>query len=266
MSTRTSLSVSLSILTILVFGCSGQGIPPFPPTEKHPVTDEYYAVKVVDDYRWLDDLGKPEVRKWNDAQNAYTRQVIDRFQSWEPLYEKIRALVADTSARYYSLVRRARLFAMKRQPPKNQPFLVVLPSLTDFASEKIVVDPTRIDTSGSTSIDWYVPSHDGRLVALSLSKNGSEDGTGYVFEVETGRKLDDEVPRVSYPTGLGDIEWNADNTGFYYTRYPQGEERPKEDLNFYQQVYFHRLGTPAGSDTYVIGKDFPRIAEIQLSS
>src|SRR5205814_6592556 len=49
-------------------------------------------------------------------------------------------------------------------------------------------------------------------------------------------------------------------------RYPQGSERSKEDLNFYQQVYFHKLGTPATEDTYVIGKEFPRIAEVALSS
>ena len=53
-------------------------------------------------------------------------------------------------------------------------------------------------------------------------------------------------------------------SGFYYTRYPQGSERPERDANFYQQVYFHRLGSKSSEDTYVIGKDFPRIAEIQL--
>src|SRR5205823_8611785 len=46
--------------------------------------------------------------------------------------------------------------------------------------------------------------------------------------------------------------------------YPRGSERPKEDLDFYQQVYFHKLGTPTAGDAYVIGKDFPRIAEIGL--
>ncbi len=68
---------------------------------------------------------------------------------------------------------------------------------------------------------------------------------------------------ISLPRG-GSIDWNKDGTGFYYTRYPRGNERPPEDANFYQQVYFHKLGTKSSDDTYVIGKDFPRIAEIQL--
>jgi prolyl oligopeptidase len=35
-------------------------------------------------------------------------------------------------------------------------------------------------------------------------------------------------------------------------------------LDFYQQVYFHRLGTSADEDRYELGKDFPRIAECRL--
>jgi prolyl oligopeptidase len=103
-------------------------------------------------------------------------------------------------------------------------------------------------------------------VAVSLSENGSEDGSVHVFDVSTGKELPDVVPRVQYPTGGGGLEWNADDTGFYYTRYPQGNERPKEDANFYQQVYFHKLGSPATEDTYVIGREFPRIAENRIAT
>ncbi|MCP4713083.1 MAG: S9 family peptidase, partial [Planctomycetes bacterium] len=53
-------------------------------------------------------------------------------------------------------------------------------------------------------------------------------------------------------------------SGFYYTRYPYDGERAAEDMSFYQQVYYHKLGTPISEDVYVIGKEFPRIAEIEL--
>ncbi|MEI9897353.1 MAG: hypothetical protein WDN28_26720 [Chthoniobacter sp.] len=46
-----------------------------PPTEKKPVTDEYHGVKVVDDYRWLEDAGTPAVKAWTDAQNRRTPRV-----------------------------------------------------------------------------------------------------------------------------------------------------------------------------------------------
>ena len=69
-----------------------------------------------------------------------------------------------------------------------------------------------------------------------------------------------------YPTAGGSAAWNADGSGIYYTRFPRKGKRPDADLNFYQQVYFHKLGTNDSEDTYSIGKDFPRIAEINLQA
>jgi prolyl oligopeptidase len=74
------------------------------------------------------------------------------------------------------------------------------------------------------------------------------------------------IPRVNGGTAGGSLAWNWDSSGFYYTRYPRTGERSTADLNFFQQVYFHRLGTDTRQDTYSLGKDFPRIAEIQLAS
>ena len=107
-----------------------------------------------------------------------------------------------------------------------------------------------------------MPSTDGKYVAVSLSKGGSESGDVHVYDVETGKPRGDIVPRVNGGTAGGSVAWNADSSGFYYTRYPRSGERPPADLNFYQQVYFHRLGTSTGQDSYSLGKDFPRIAEI----
>jgi prolyl oligopeptidase len=72
------------------------------------------------------------------------------------------------------------------------------------------------------------------------------------------------IPRVNKGTGGGSVAWNGDGTGFFYTRYPADGERPKEDLDFYQQIYFHKMGAPVTADTYSIGKEFPRIAEILM--
>jgi len=199
----------------------------FPPTEKRPVVDEYYGIKVVDDYRWLDDLDDPAVRRWNDDQNRYTRARLDQFRSRGPVYDRVKEIYSEQSVVYYALIQRHSLFAMKRQPPKDQPFLVALRSVDDLESEQVIVDPNKLNPRGTTAIDFYVPSLDGGLVAVSLSENGSEDGSVHVFEVATGRKLPDVVPRVQFPTGGGDLTWNKDASGFYYTRYPQGDERPK---------------------------------------
>ena len=256
---------AIAIASAVVAGCSPSR-PPYPATAKRPVTDLYYGMSVTDEYRWLDDMNDAGVRSWVAAQNALTRSLLDGVGSRGAIAARLRQLYGQNSVSYAAACYRGKLFATKFQPPKEQPFIVTMDSPDDPASEHVVLDPNGLDTTGSTSIDFYVPSRDGRLVAVSLSRGGSEDGSASVFETATGRKLDDVVPRVNFPTASGSIAWNRDATGFYYTRYPQGSERPAADMNFYQQVFFHRLGTPAARDRYVTGKDFPRIAEIALST
>ena len=238
-----------------------------PKTPRRPVIDEYHGVKVVDDYRWLEDPNDPAVLQWVVEQNRYTRSVLDRIPVREQVHARLRKLYDDTSPDYLSLqYRQGVFFALKWAPPKNQRFLVTLRTVDDASSERTVVDPNKLDPRGATSIDFYVPSLDGRLVAISLSRGGSEEGTVHVYEVATGRELTDFIPRVNYPTGGGSVAWNEDGSGFYYTRYPKAGERPAEDLGFYQQVYFHKLGIPSAEDTYVIGREFPRIAEVKLDT
>jgi prolyl oligopeptidase len=238
-----------------------------PATPKKPVTDVYHGVKVVDDYRWLEDFGDPAVRTWADAENRHARAYLDELPARAALYEQLKRLRSYPSPRYHSLTyRRAVLFALKQQPPKEQPLLVTLVSPDDASSEHVVVDPNQLDAKGTTAIDFYVPSTDGKLVAVSLSKGGSESGDVHVFEVATGRAIGDVIPRVNGGTAGGSVAWNADSSGFYYTRYPRGTERTAPDMGFYQQVYFHRLSTKTEQDTYSLGKDFPRIAEIALDA
>lgn len=239
----------------------------YPETPRRPVTDTYHGIKVVDDYRWLEDGRDPNVRAWSLKQLEVTRAYLDAVPQRAKLAERFKELYETAPVRYYGFQQTSGgLFVFKRQPPRNQPMLVVMKSPADLASERVLYDPNQANAGGTLAIDWFVPSLDGRYVAVSLSEKGSEDGSAHVIEVATGKRLPDIVPRVQYPTGGGSLAWDEKGTGFYYTRYPQGKERPPEDANFYQQVWFHRLGTPASADTYVIGKEFPRIAEIELDS
>ena len=238
----------------------------YPATEKKPVSDTFFGQAVTEDYRWLENGKDPAVKAWGEAQMKLTRSQLDALPIRPALQKRLKELYSTSPVRYFDMQQRGSFFAMKRQPPKNQPFLVVMKSAGDRKSERVLIDPNTLDKGGTTAIDWYVPSLDGKYLAVSLSKNGSEDGSAHVIDVATGKELGDVVPRVQWPTGGGSLAWDAKGTGFFYTRYPQGQERAAEDMNFYQQVYFHKLGTAPSTDTYVIGKEFPRIAETRLES
>lgn len=266
----------------LMLACSGSppvlpSIPPEPPkrtpvasdgppdTPKRPVVDLYHGVEVIDEYRWLEDPDDPAVQGWVDAQNRYARSVLDVQPGRELIRERVRAVFAAEHPRYQWVeIVPGRWFAKVHRPPAQQPVILSLAPEADPSSGAVVIDPNRIDASGQTAIDWFVPSPDGALLAVSLSRAGTELGDVSVYRVADGSKLDDVITRVNGGTAGGDLAWIPDGSGFYYTRYPRTGERPARDLAFYQQVYFHALGTPESSDRYEIGKDFPRIAENQL--
>lgn len=266
MATRILAFVTVLAAGSAVFSAVVQ-VPPPPATARKPVTDVYHGISVVDDYRWLEDSNDPAVRKWSDAQNKRTHTVLDALPERTVIAKKLRALYVAKSTRYSDLQYRGGvLFAMKDQPPKQQPMLVAMKSPGDPKSERVVLDPNYLDSSGRTTIDFYVTSVDGSKVAVCMSKNGSEDGSVSVFNASTGKALPDVIPGVNYPTAGGSVAWRGDGAGFFYTRYPRGDERAPEDMHFYQEVFYHQLGTPTSDDAYVLGGDFPRIAETALAT
>jgi prolyl oligopeptidase len=250
------------LLAALLTGCSLVTAAP-PEAPKKPVADVYHGVKVVDDFRWLEDGNQAEVKAWSDAQNTHARSVLAKLPGSAALRAKLTAILGAKRTTHGQVIAIGdQLFALRKQPPKQQRFLIVLGA--GAKPERVLVDPNEFDKKGETTIDWFAPSPDGALVAVSLSKGGSESGDVHLFDVATGKPVDTVIPRVHGGTAGGSLAWAADGKGFYYTRYPRGDERPAADADFFQRLFFHQLGSDGASDRLELGEGLPRIAEIQV--
>ncbi len=259
---------TFAIASLIVYGTLAATIPPPPATPTGTTVDVVQGVKVADPYRWLESAVDPKVEAWSDAQNARTRAYLDSLPDRAAVKDRLTKLITASSPAYSGLVARgAHVFARYSDPAKQQPMLVMLDSKGEPATRRVLIDPNALDAKGLTAIDWFVPSGDGTKFAVSLSKNGSEDGTLHVYDVATLKEIGEAIDRVQFPTAGGSMAWTADGKGFWYTRYP-GAEVPSADRHFFLQVYFHKIGTPVKSDALVLGKSngLERVSEIFLDN
>ena len=258
----------LLVLALTASAALAATIPPPPPTPAGSTAEMIQDTRVLDPYRWLENWNDPKVKAWSDAQNARARTYLDALPYRGAVASRLATLIKAASPAYSQLqAHGARVFALYSDPKFQQPMLVTLNAAADPATRKPLVDPNAIDAKGLTSIDWFVPSPDGTKVAVSLSQNGSEDGTLHVYDVASAKEIDKPIPGVQFPTAGGSAAWTRDATGFWYTRYP-GPGTPEADRHFFQAVYFHKLGDDAAKDPLVLGpkNGLERVSEIFLDT
>jgi len=223
------------------------------PTRRENVSDTYFGRKVSDPYRWLESGDSEEVKHWTEEQNAVTRRVLDRVRDRERLHSSLSDLLSigtvGTPAVRKVAADKNRYFHVRREGQQNQPLLYVREGVQ--GADDVLVDPNLMSAEGTTSLDWWSPSHDGRLLVYGISQNGDEDSTLFVRDVEKKKDLPDKIERTKYAS----IAWLPDGKSFYYTRYPKKGTVPDGEENYHRTVYLHRIGDEPDNDTYVFGKD-----------
>jgi prolyl oligopeptidase len=156
-------ALSLMLPLTSLAGAKG-AVPPPPVAAKKPVVDTYHGVKVEDPYQWLEKkIDDAEVRQWVDGQTAHMRAVLDKLPSRDAIRARLTALLMHKSPAHFAMVQKGGVFfSMKYQPPRQQAMLVVLPSLEDPSTARVLVDPVEVDPRGTTTIDFSVPSVEER--------------------------------------------------------------------------------------------------------
>jgi prolyl oligopeptidase len=219
-----------------------------------PVTEEYFGTKVVDAYRYMENLKDPEVVKWFKDQDDYTRKVLARIPGRTPLLARIKELDQAAPFRIFDvqLLQGEKYFYQKRLAGEDVAKLYERDGLN--GPEKLLIDPgTFVKQPGTHySLDYYVPSLDGRYVAYGISPGGSEDAVIHILDVTTGRDSGEVIDRSWY----GGISWMPDNHSFVHVRFQ--ELKPgmaPAERRLKSRVLLHRAGTDPETDVAVFGYD-----------
>jgi prolyl oligopeptidase len=217
----------------------------YPESPRVEQVDEYHGVKVADPYRWLEDLDSQQTRDWVAAQNRLTSAYLAAIPEREPIRKRLTELW--NYERYTVPIQHGgRYFFTRNDGLQNQNVLYRVDTLG--GQPRLLLDPNTLSQDGTIAMTGWSVSEDGKLLAYGLSSGGSDWQEWRVRDVETGRDLPNVLKWVKFSLAA----WTHDNKGFFYSRYNEPRERrPLEEANFYQKLYYHRIGTPQSADELV---------------
>lgn len=229
-----------------------------PKAEKRPLEETLHGVKIVDNYRWLEDGQSPETQKWVEEEMAYTRGVLDPLPGRDAIHKRLTELLGIGSisqpqigGKYY--------FYTRREGMQNQPIVYVREGVE--GKDRVLLDVNQLAADGTIALDWYQPSENGKYLVYGTSPSGSEISTLHIIETKTGNALPDTIDR----TRAASIAWTLDNSGFYYTRYPKKGDVPEGQEMYNRHVFYHELGTDPETDPPIFGEgrdpeDWPSVS------
>ncbi|MGB8579744.1 MAG: prolyl oligopeptidase family serine peptidase [Candidatus Sulfotelmatobacter sp.] len=258
--------IAASIFSLMVFAAlvyagdeAKPSLPAGPPkTEKRPLEETIQGVKIVDNYRWLEDGNSPDAQKWVAEEMAYTQSVLRPLPGRDAIHKRLTELLSigsvtqpEIGGKYY--------FYTRREEMQNQPVLYVREGVE--GKDRVLLDPNQLATDGTIALDWYHASENGRYLAYGTSPSGSEMSTLHILETKTGKLLPDTIER----TRACSIAWMHDNSGFFYTRYPKKGDVPEGQEMYNRHVFYHDLGTDPETDTPIFGEgrdpeDWPSVS------
>ena len=248
---RSSLIITAAVLCLWLEQVQGKESKlSYPETRRVDQVDTFHGVDVPDPYRWLegDVRNDEEVAEWAQSQSDFARAYLDQLPSREMFHQRLTKL---WNYEKFSVPSKkaGKYFFYKNDGLQNQYVLYVA---DDYKSDgRVLIDPNAWTADGTESLGMTRVSEDGKYLAYCRKKSGSDWSTIYVMDIATGEDTSDEL----LWTRWANIVWNADSTGFYYTRYAKPEEGQQFQSSVTDpMIMFHKLGTDQEDDQLVYSR------------
>lgn len=217
----------------------------YPVTRKVDQTDVHHGTSVADPYRWLEDDNSAETKAWVVEQNKVTDKFLDAMPQRLPA-RRIYTELYNFERFGIPFREGGRYFWSRNDGLQQQNVIYTAKSLKDAPT--VALDPNLLSKDGTVALSGLVPSRDGKLIAYGIAGAGSDWQTWKVRDLATGQDLDDKIEWVKFSSAA----WTADGRGFFYSRYDAPKDGDKlKGANYFQKLYYHRLGTPQSEDVLV---------------
>ncbi len=239
----------LTAVVLLAFAWAVAGLaadPPlvYPPTRTVDQVDELHGVRVADPYRWLEDLDSAETAAWVRAQNEVTFGYLEQIPARRKIHRRLTHLW--NYERYgIPFKEGGRYFFSRNDGLQPQAVFYVADALE--AAPRVLIDPNTLSDDGTVALAGLYVREDGRRLVYALATAGSDWVEFKVRDIDTGQDLPDHLKWIKF----SGASWTKDGAGFYYSRFDEPQEGRLSEVNYFQKLYYHRLGTPQSEDRLV---------------
>ena len=230
-------------------------LPNYPHTRATDLVEEQFGEKIADPFRWLENDVRTdaEVRQWVTTENEVIGAYLKSLPGRDILAARMKQLY---NFERFGTPRKAGnlYFYTRNNGLQNQSVLNVREGID--GKPRVLIDPNDWAKDGATALGEWMPSNDGRWLLYAIQDGGTDWRTLKILDVTTDRVADDEIKWVKFST----LAWNAENSGFYYSRFAEPEQGATyQSINLNQTVWFHALGTPQSADVKIYATpDKPR--------
>ena len=218
----------------------------YPKPKKVEQVDDYHGTRVSDPYRWMEESKSPDLQTWIEEENQLTQSYLASI----PERDKIKARLTELwNYERYSApgkIADGKYIYSKNDGLQNQSVLYITDSID--SPGRVLLDPNKLSADGTAALSGSSFTEDGKLWAYGVAIAGSDRTEWKVMNVDTGEHLTDTLK----PNRQGGVAWLKDNSGFFYSRFPDAVAGAElKGANKFQKIYFHKLGTPQSED-YVV--------------
>lgn len=210
------------------------------PAKIEEVTEVLHGVTVRDPYRWME-KGGAALDAFLADQDGHARKALAAIPGRDQLRDQLH--VANRGVARVGVLglrgsaAKPRVFLLKRQPDDSTSQLYVRDGFD--GKDRLLVDPRSRDHGDvHYSIDYAVPSPDGKHVAYGISASGSEDSVIEILKVDGGQVLAEKINRAQYAS----IDWRDDRSFFYWRRRAPAPTDTRADWFKNSATYLHVLG------------------------
>lgn len=215
----------------------------YPEAPRADVVDEYFGIKVEDPYRALEDDTAAVTAQWVEAQRKVTNDYLEKIPFRDALRQRITRL-NDYVKPGMPSKRDGVYYFYANNGLQNQSVLYRTNNLDEEA--EVFLDPNALSEDGTVALTGTYFSNDGKYLAYTISRSGSDWTEIYVMDAKTKELLPDHIEWAKF-TGAA---WCGD--GFYYSAYPRPEAgKEYSSTNEYHSIYYHKLGTDQSQDKLV---------------